>query len=366
MNASDIFFKIFDFFKSLAQLLSKPLSLLKGSESDSDNKKISLARLGALPLLILILTLIFSVIGFLWDNEPESFDVHANALEQANGDGSKIVTGYTSTASVVHIMETLLNKRGGYLSNDRFPPGVFMDNVPNWEFGALVQVRDMTRALRNDISRSQSQSVEDKDLIIAEPQFNYTNDSWWLPATETEYRSGLKATRRYLARLSDNEGAQFYARADNLSDWLALVEKRLGSLSQRLSASVGQERLDTDLAGDSAAQQSTPGFSTLEIKTAWNEIDDVFYEARGSAWALSHLLQSIEIDFAEILKKKNALVSVRQIIRELDATQEEVWSPVILNGSGFGFFANHSLVMANYISRANAAVIDLRALLSQG
>ncbi|HEY6894026.1 MAG TPA: DUF2333 family protein, partial [Rhodanobacteraceae bacterium] len=32
----------------------------------------------------------------------------------------------------------------------------------------------------------------------------------------------------------------------------------------------------------------------------------------------------------------------------------------------FGFFANHSLVMANYISRANAAVIDLRELLRRG
>jgi hypothetical protein len=39
---------------------------------------------------------------------------------------------------------------------------------------------------------------------------------------------------------------------------------------------------------------------------------------------------------------------------------------VVLNGSGFGLFANHSLVMASYISRANAAVIDLRSLLTQG
>ena len=29
-------------------------------------------------------------------------------------------------------------------------------------------------------------------------------------------------------------------------------------------------------------------------------------------------------------------------------------SPMILNGSGFGLMANHSLVMASYISRANA------------
>jgi hypothetical protein len=39
---------------------------------------------------------------------------------------------------------------------------------------------------------------------------------------------------------------------------------------------------------------------------------------------------------------------------------------MILNGRGFGFMANHSLVMANYISRANAALLDLTELLAQG
>jgi hypothetical protein len=57
---------------------------------------------------------------------------------------------------------------------------------------------------------------------------------------------------------------------------------------------------------------------------------------------------------------------LRQIIRELEATQETVYTPVILNGDGFGMLANHSLVMANYISRANAALIELSELLNQG
>ena len=74
----------------------------------------------------------------------------------------------------------------------------------------------------------------------------------------------------------------------------------------------------------------------------------------------------MEVDFADVLQKKNAQVSVAQIIRELESTQKMVWSPMILNGSGFGLFANHSLVMASYISRANAAIIDLRELLAQG
>ena len=55
-----------------------------------------------------------------------------------------------------------------------------------------------------------------------------------------------------------------------------------------------------------------------------------------------------------------------EIIRELEATQEPLRSPMVLNGSKFGALANHSLVMANYVSRANAAIIDLRFLLSDG
>ena len=318
--------------------------------------------------LIAVILLILILMGWYWSQEPDSFDVQEITRQQAPEDSQNITIGSNTTATLAHLMDTLLNKRGGYLSNDVTPPSIWLDNLPNWEYGVLIQVRDMARSIRNDFSRSQSQSVEDKDLIVAEPQFNFDNESWLFPATESEYSKGLKALRGYLVRLQNpnNPGAQFYARADNLSDWLGQVEKRLGSLSQRLSASVGQTRINTDLAGDSAAVQSTRTAREIEIKTPWFEIDDIFYESRGAAWALVHLLKAIEHDFDSILRKKNALISLRQIIRELEATQQTLWSPMVMNGSGFGMFANHSLVMASYISRANAAVIDLRQLLQQG
>ena len=320
----------------------------------------------ALPLFVLLAILL--VLGFLWSSEPGPFDVVAVTAELAPTGQSSITTGSYTTATVIYTVETLLNKRGGYLSNDITPPAIWLDNIPNWEFGVLVQVRDITRSMRNDFSRSQSQSTEDNDLIIAEPQFNFDHESWMLPATENVYREGVDALYSYLARLQDpsNQDAQFYARADNLKDWLSQVEKRLGSLSQRLSASVGATRHNTDLAGETDAVQSTAASQEFSVKTPWYEIDDVFYEARGASWALLHYLKAVELDFAPTLKKKNALVSLSQIIRELEATQQAIWSPVIMNGSGFGLFANHSLVMASYISRANAAVIDLRSLLEQG
>jgi hypothetical protein len=81
---------------------------------------------------------------------------------------------------------------------------------------------------------------------------------------------------------------------------------------------------------------------------------------------LVHFFRAAESDFADVLADKNARASVRQIIRELEASLQPMHSPVILNGSGFGLFANHSLVMANYLARANSAVINLRELLGEG
>ncbi|WP_028470330.1 DUF2333 family protein [Neptunomonas japonica] len=310
---------------------------------------------------VVIYLLIAGAVGIYWSWEPDPIEVQAISTENP-------VTGVGTTGALVSIVQTLLEKPGGYLSNDRTPPGVWLDNMHNWEFGVLVQARDMARAMRKDFSRSQSQSTEDTDLASAEPMLNFNNNSWLFPSTEAEYKKALKGLNSYYVRLQDpqQQDAQFYARADNLNNWLGDVSTRLGSLSQRLSASVGQKRLNTDLAGDESAQQSTSSDQDIEIKTSWFELDDVFYEARGTSWALIQLLKGIEQDFGPALDKKNARVSLMQIVRELESTQGAIWSPMILNGNEFGFLANHSLVMASYISRANAAIIDLRELLSQG
>ena len=317
------------------------------------------------PVVIVIICL---GMMFWFNDEPAMFDPVERAQLHAGMHNHANVTGTTTTSSLLEVVNVMLNKRGGYMSNDIMPPWIFLDNVPNWEIGVLTQVRDLARVMRNDFSRSQTQSTEDPDLSQADPLFHYSSDRWIPPDTEGRYEKGMESLEAYLTRLSDPDqpNAQFYARADNLVAWLGLVEKRLGSLSQRLSASVGQERLNTDLSGDTAATQSTASPGEVDVKTSWFKIDDVFYEARGSTWALIHFLKALEVDFHDVLRKKNALISYRQIIRELESTQDALHAPMVLNGDKFGAFANHSLVMANYISRANAAIMDLRFLLTQG
>lgn len=305
--------------------------------------------------------LVMSVVGIYFSREPDIFWVNHSA------DAESAVVGVSTTDTLIRVAETLLDKQGGYLTNDKMPPGVFLDNIPSWEFGALTQVRDLGRVMRDDYSRSQSQSKEDEDITKGAPRFFFDNDSWIFPATESEYRDGIESFIDYRQRLLDGDpDTQFYARADNLREWLSQVEKRLGSLTRRLGNSVVASRINDDLAGDPSAEAAGSQPDTVNVRTGWFEVDNIFFEARGSAWALLHFFRAAEFDFAGVLADKNAETSVRQIIRELEASLGGLSSPMILNGGGYGLFANHSLVMANYLARANAAVINLRELLDQG
>ena len=300
--------------------------------------------------------------------------------------GETLRPGVVTTATLARISQTLLDKPGGYTSNDMFLPGMVIEDmlvvpdIPNWEMGVLTQVRDTTLAMRDDLSRSQSQSSADPDLITAQIRFNTDSQLWLFPPAETQYREGVESLENYLQRLQNGQ-AQFYARADSLNNWLNKVQRQMGSLSIALSASVGVRQISQEGAKTSIQDGSIQATgvelgsevitaeddpSVVIIKTPRLKVDDVFYQARGQTWALLHMLKAIEVDFEDILRQKNALLSLRQIINKLEDTQKDVWSPIILNGSGYSFVANHSLVLASQISRANAALIDLGTLMREG
>jgi hypothetical protein len=248
------------------------------------------------------------------------------------------------------------------------PPGVLLDNIPNWEFGVLVQVRDLTRVMRNDFSRSQTQSVEDKDLAEAEPSFNFDNNRWILPSTESRYRQGIRRLESYQARLLDEAepDANFYARADNLREWLAVVEKRLGNLSQQLSASVGQVRVNTDLAGDPAAD-ATRDRARTESRSRRRGSDRrrVLRGARHRVGAAAPAARGR----VRLPPRAGGQERDREPAPGHPRTGGQPRADAQPDGAQrarLRLFANHSLVMASYLSRANQAITNLRELLAGG
>lgn len=301
------------------------------------------------------LTLVFLLLwalGWYWSREPALFPVSA----EATTGNTALIPGQLTARTLTRVGQQLLDKPGGYLRNDILPPGLLLDDMPSWELGVVHVLRDMGHALHKDMGMSHAQYIEDADLAVAEAEFQFNSNSWLLPATESEYRRGVEALDSYAQRLSakDASRAVFFSRPAYLRNWLSDVDVRLGSLSTRLNAALPSHAIavsgERDHAGDVPQQP----------ETGWMDIDNVFYEARGSAWALLHLLKAIDVDFAQELEQRNARTSLRAAIHELEATQETLWSPMVLNGSGFGFTANHSLVMANYLNRAHTDLLDVR------
>ena len=271
-----------------------------------------------------VVLLIFVVIGIVVSRAPAVFWVNRSAEPET------AIVGYSTTDTLIRVAEVLLEKRGGYLTNDKLPPFIFLDNIPSWELGVVNQVRDLSRVMRDDYTRSQSQSKEDPDANRGTDAFFHDNDSWVFPTTEAKYHEGIEAYSAYRERLAAGDPeTQFYARADNLAAWLSQVEKRLGSLTRRLGNSVVVNRINEDLAGDPAAESAAPLPDSVDVRTPWLLVDNVFFEARGTAWALLHFFRAAEFDFAHVLNDKNAEASVRQIIRELEASLEPLRSPLI-------------------------------------
>lgn len=321
--------------------------------------------------VLLLLSIVAAVFGFLWDKEPPLFNIKDATVAVSDRLHKPIVQGSATVSAVITIVDTLFTKPGGYLSNDMLPPGVFMDNMPSWEYGALTQSRDMIKILRDHFTDSPKTGDDDEDIALAETRFSAEYTSWVMPDAQSEYEEGNEFLESYLKRLADPENPQavFAVNVANIDLWLAVVQSRLGSLSQKLMASVGQNRINADVldqASETTSEKSVDDKPPSVIKTPWRQIDNVFYEARGSSWALVQLLKAAQLDFATVINSKNARVRLAQAIRELEAAQQPVNSPMILNGDAFGMLPNHSLVLAAYLTRANVAITELRETLKKG
>lgn len=296
------------------------------------------------PLVVLagIYLVVVVVLGMWWSRAPAPFDVErATAIQRdavADGAAEAATTpaqrGAVTLATLMTLVDTLLDKPGGYLRNDVAPPGVWLDNMPAWEYGVLLQARELAAAL--------PAMFDEETAELDEVQASLRHDSrdWLYPGTEKRLAQARDALGERLAALTQ-PGTGFAADGEGLARWLDRVAARLDTQSRSLSASVADDELLSRLD-----EEARPG------ETPWYRVDDVFHEARGTGWALVLLVEGVQRDHADVIAAAGASEAWERLRVVLERTQRRLWSPVVLNGSGFGFFANHSLVMANHLLQA--------------
>ncbi len=335
----------------------------------------SLRGLSGLAILIVTVCMYISRI-------PPVFDVDARArvraMEMGHIDADstrRLPTGYTTVATTIELAEWLLDpRRGGYLSNDRFSPAIFVDNICNFEYGMVIQLRDFVHSLRQDFSRSRAQSLEREELIEAEARFNFNHNSWIIPSTESQYREGIKFLEIYLEAIAKSgpESRTFVARQDQLEGWLRRQQFRLGSFGFRMRQNATTYQFNPFLdRSDILREVGEEGESFLDQydpdrTTHWRMRDDEFYEIRGSVYVMYHTMLALRTDYESILNDFNGMGLMNRILSELYAASKPMVSPVVLNGSEYGFVHNHSLTMAAHVTKAHLAIQDLRILLRGG
>ena len=167
-------------------------------------------------LIAVLIILIGYIVSVWWSVAPEVL----SHQELKSETGSEVV-GYATTTSLILTMEKLLDKSGGWLSNDVMPPSVFMDNMPAFEFGALEQARDLALIMRKEFSRSQSQSAADKDLLAAHSKLNIEHTSWLVPSAEGEYSDAIKLLKDKIPEIQ----LMVYGDGEYVPELLKIIEK---------------------------------------------------------------------------------------------------------------------------------------------
>lgn len=279
-----------------------------------------------LPKLLLAVLLLLLVLGGWWNREPVS-------LAMPGADGEVRVPGEAAAVVLAVSVRALLDKPGGLLANDAFPPGAWLDDMPSFESGALDASRLFLQALLHDFGRGRSQSVEDPDLLRAEPRLEFDIHNWRVPAAEDEYRDAIGAIEAWRARLLANPpAARFELRDDALARWLDAVIAALETRGRQLAAA--------------------PGLPAAQV-------DDIFFSTRGYCWALQAQLRALRRESALVAPQRDA--AFVSVLLALEGTRLPVRSPIVLNGNEYGMLPNHSLVLAGHVGRAVAALRDMRA-----
>ncbi len=222
----------------------------------------------------------------------------------------------------------------GWSVNDLWiSPTRWLDNRANRQRGTIFATRMLLNFYSTHLSKYGAVDAENEQLKEArEKRLAFTEDSWWFPSTEKEYRKGIALIKQYEADLLDGT-AIFNMRSDDMYDLLDFI--------------TGRQLLDQPLG---LLVQSNP-------EVPYSDLDDRIYYTQGVILVLRDLLKTLFVLYPEI-EAKGGTDNIRVAMREID--QICTFDPVVvLRGDHDSVMADHRGKMARYLISVRERLNDV-------
>lgn len=286
----------------------------------------------ALLALLLLWPLTFGLVwlvdqGYTW-LDPTRFPfsdsrVHA-VLKGVPPDAPEVQKGAALSLALTSRLQEEMDSTFGWSVNDLWvSPTRWLDNRANRQHGVIFATRMLAMFYATNLAKYGTVDAENEWLKEArEKRFAFSEDSWWLPSSESEYRKAIELQRKYESAVRDGK-AVFNMRSDDIYNLFMFI--------------LSNQVLDQPMG---LLVQATED-------VAYTELDDRIYYTQGVVLVLRDFLSAV-VHLYPIVREKGGDENIRIAFREMERVC--TFDPlVVLRGRHDSIMADHRGKMASYV-----------------
>ena len=255
-------------------------------------------------------------------------------LDQTPPDSPEAQKGAALSTALRSRLEKEMNSTFGWSVNDLFiSPTRWLDNRANRQRGTIFATRMLINFFSTNLAKYGKVDAENDLLKEArEKHFAFTEDSWWFPSSEKEYKKGIALVKEYEGNLVKGS-AVYNLRSDDMYNLLLFI--------------IGTQFLDQPLGNLVQSDEEVP----------YNQLDDRIYYTQGVILVIRDFLQSFVHLYPEV-KEKGGEENIRIAFRDMDLICD--FDPlIVLRGTHDSIMANHRGKMARYLISVRERINDV-------
>jgi hypothetical protein len=245
-------------------------------------------------------------------------------LQKLTPEATEEQKGAALALAMINRLEEELHSTFGWSGNDLWVlPTRWLDNRANRQRGVIFATRMLVTFYATQLAKYGTVDAENEWLKEArEKRLAFSEDSWWLPSSESEYRKGIELIKKYTNGLTERK-AIFNMRSDDMYNLFIFV--------------LSNQFLDQPLG---LLVQATENVS-------YAELDDRIYYTQGVVLVLRDFLWSI-VQLYPTIREKGGSENLKTAFHEMERVC--TFDPlVVMRGRHDSILADHRGKMASYL-----------------